>query len=118
MDAAAHRPLFRGRPLWAKALIVLLAIHKELAAPVVYGGVADAIKGEVPVGLVVLKSGVAREQNDISEELIRLVRERIGPVASFKQCVVVKRLPKTRSGKIVRGTIKRIADGRPGISGP
>ena len=76
-------------------------------------GVADALKGEVPLGLVVLKSGVARDPDAIAGELISLVRERIGPVASFKQALVVKRLPKTRSGKIVRGTIKKIADGQP-----
>jgi propionyl-CoA synthetase len=74
-------------------------------------GVADALKGEVPLGLVVLKLGVARSAEEIIAELIRLVRERIGPVASFKVATVVNRLPKTRSGKIVRGTIKKIADG-------
>ena len=69
------------------------------------------MKGEVPLGLVVLKAGVARSQPEIVTELIRLVRENIGPVASFKIATVVNRLPKTRSGKIVRGTIKKIADG-------
>jgi propionyl-CoA synthetase len=74
-------------------------------------GVADELKGEVPLGLVVLKLGVGRAQEDIIAELIRLVREKVGPVASFKVATVVNRLPKTRSGKIVRGTIKKMADG-------
>ena len=67
----------------------------------------------VPVGLVVLKSGVKTEPRVVVDELVRLIRDKIGPVASFKSGVVVKRLPKTRSGKIVRGTIKRIAEGTP-----
>jgi propionyl-CoA synthetase len=74
-------------------------------------GVADDLKGEVPLGLVVLKLGVQRPPEEIVAELIHLVREKIGPVASFKLATVVNRLPKTRSGKIVRGTIKKIADG-------
>jgi propionyl-CoA synthetase len=74
-------------------------------------GVADAIKGEVPLGLVVLKAGERRAAGAIAEELVGMVRERIGPVAAFRLAVVVQRLPKTRSGKILRGTIKKIADG-------
>jgi propionyl-CoA synthetase len=74
-------------------------------------GVADELKGEVPLGLVVLKLGAGRSPEDIIAELIHLVRQKIGPVASFKVATVVNRLPKTRSGKIVRGTIKKIADG-------
>jgi propionyl-CoA synthetase len=74
-------------------------------------GVADELKGEVPLGLVVLKLGVGRSQDEIIAELVQLVREKIGPVASFKVATVVNRLPKTRSGKIVRGTIKKMADG-------
>jgi len=69
------------------------------------------LKGEIPLGLVVLKLGVDRTEQDIIAELIQMVREKIGPVASFKVATVVKRLPKTRSGKIVRGTIKKLADG-------
>ena len=72
---------------------------------------ADALKGEVPLGLVVLKAGATRDREELVAELVELVRQRIGPVASFKTATVVKRLPKTRSGKIVRGTIKKIADG-------
>ena len=65
----------------------------------------------MPVGFVVLKAGVAREAADIEREIVALVRERIGPVAAFKTVRIVGRLPKTRSGKILRGTMKRIADG-------
>jgi propionyl-CoA synthetase len=74
-------------------------------------GVNDALKGEVPLGLVVLKSGTTRDRGELVAELVELVRLRIGPVASFKTATAVRRLPKTRSGKIVRGTIKKIADG-------
>ena len=74
-------------------------------------GVADEIKGEIPLGLIVLKAGVQRSYGEIVTELVQMVRERIGPVASFRVATVVKRLPKTRSGKILRGTIKKIADG-------
>jgi propionyl-CoA synthetase len=69
------------------------------------------VKGEIPIGFVVLKTGVIRDPSGIEQELIRLVRERIGPIASFKIAIVVRRLPKTRSGKILRGTMKKIADG-------
>jgi propionyl-CoA synthetase len=74
-------------------------------------GAADQLKGEIPIGFVVLKAGVDRPHEEIVRELIAAVREKIGPVAAFKNCVVVNRLPKTRSGKILRGTIKKIADG-------
>jgi len=101
-----------GHRLSTGAMEEVLASHPDVAECAVVG-VADEIKGEVPVGLIVLKSGVARAQSSIVNELIGLVRERIGPVAAFKQAVIVKRLPKTRSGKIVRGTIKKIAEGTP-----
>jgi propionyl-CoA synthetase len=74
-------------------------------------GIADTIKGEIPLGLIVLKAGVRRPHGEIVTEVVEMVRERIGPVASFKVAMIVKRLPKTRSGKILRGTIKNIADG-------
>ena len=74
-------------------------------------GVADTLKGQLPLGFVVLKAGVNRPPDEIVVELVRMVRESIGPVAAFKQAVVVDRLPKTRSGKILRGTIAKIADG-------
>ena len=70
-----------------------------------------ALKGEIPLGLVVLKANVMRPHREIAAELVRMVREKIGPVAAFKVVAVVRRLPKTRSGKIVRGVIKKIADG-------
>lgn len=73
-------------------------------------GIADPIKGEVPCGFLVLKAGVTRGAAEIEGDAIGLVRERIGPVAAFKSAVVVDRLPKTRSGKILRGTMKRIAE--------
>jgi propionyl-CoA synthetase len=74
-------------------------------------GVKDSLKGQMPLGLVVLKAGVDRDEADIARELVALVRERIGPVAAFKEARVVARLPKTRSGKILRATIRKIADG-------
>ena len=69
------------------------------------------MKGQTPIGLVVLKAGVNRPDAEIVAELVALVRERIGPVAAFKDARVVQRLPKTRSGKILRASIRRIADG-------
>ncbi len=74
-------------------------------------GAKDDIKGEVPCGFVVLKTGVDRPSVEIERELVALVREKIGPVAAFKLALTVARLPKTRSGKILRGTMKKIADG-------
>ena len=68
------------------------------------------MKGQVPIGLMVLNAGVTRDEDEIAREVIQMVRERIGPVAAFKQAMVVKRLPKTRSGKILRGTMRKIAD--------
>jgi len=88
----------------------VLSAHPDVAECAVMG-VADEIKGEVPVGLVVTKAGVSRADVDLCRELVELVREKIGPVAAFKTVAVVKRLPKTRSGKILRGTMKKIADG-------
>jgi propionyl-CoA synthetase len=73
-------------------------------------GIADKLKGQLPIGLVVLKSGVDKDNETISKECIQMVRAKIGPVAAFKVAIVIKRLPKTRSGKILRGTIRKIAD--------
>jgi propionyl-CoA synthetase len=73
-------------------------------------GIADNLKGQIPLGLIVLKSGVTKNPEDISKECIQMIRDKIGPVAAFKNIVVVKRLPKTRSGKILRGTVGKIAD--------
>ena len=99
-----------GHRLSTGALEEVLSSHADVAECAVIG-VADELKGEVPLGLVVLKLGVARTQEEVVAELIQLVRAKIGPVASFKVATVVNRLPKTRSGKIVRGTIKKMADG-------
>jgi propionyl-CoA synthetase len=87
----------------------VLASHPDVAECAVLG-IKDDIKGEQPCGFVVLKAHVTREAATIEKEIIALVRERIGPVASFKIAIAVNRLPKTRSGKILRGTIKKIAD--------
>jgi len=99
-----------GHRLSTGAMEEVLAAHPDIAECAVVG-VADDIKGEVPVGFVVTKAGVARSDADIVRELVDKVRDTIGPVAAFKTAAVVKRLPKTRSGKILRGTIKKIADG-------
>jgi propionyl-CoA synthetase len=99
-----------GHRLSTGALEEVLAAHADVAECAVVGA-ADELKGEVPVGLVVLKAGASRSGDQLVAELVDLVRQRVGPVACFKQAAVVKRLPKTRSGKIVRGTIKKIADG-------
>jgi propionyl-CoA synthetase len=87
-----------------------LAAHRDVAECAVIG-VKDEIKGEAPLGFVVLKSGVKRDLLELEREIVALVRERIGPVAAFKRAIAVNRLPKTRSGKILRGTMKKIADG-------
>ncbi|MBF0250676.1 MAG: propionyl-CoA synthetase [Alphaproteobacteria bacterium] len=87
----------------------VLAGHPDVAECAVIG-VADELKGQMPLGFLVLKAGVAREHADIVAEVVKRVRDQIGPVAAFKKATVVKRLPKTRSGKILRGTMQKIAD--------
>jgi propionyl-CoA synthetase len=99
-----------GHRLSTGGMEEVLAAHPDVAECAVMG-VADALKGQVPLGLLVLKAGVKRPAEDIAEEAVGLVRQRIGPVASFRTALVVERLPKTRSGKILRGTMRRIADG-------
>jgi propionyl-CoA synthetase len=99
-----------GHRLSTGAIEEVLAAHPDVAEAAVIGA-ADELKGQLPVGFLVLKAGVHRPEAEIVAEAVRLVRERIGPVAAFKQAVVVERLPKTRSGKILRGTMRRIADG-------
>ena len=76
-------------------------------------GINDELKGEVPCGFIVLKAGVNRPQADIEKEIVQLVRKQIGPVAAFRLAITVARLPKTRSGEMLRGTMKKIADGEP-----
>ncbi len=88
----------------------IVARHKDVAECAVVG-VADALKGQVPAGFVVLNAGVTKTAAEIAPEIVKLVRDEIGPVAAFKDVHVVTRLPKTRSGKILRGTIRQIADG-------
>ena len=99
-----------GHRLSTGAMEEVLSGHPDIAECAVVG-VADDIKGEVPVGFVVTKAGVSRADGDIVRELIDRIRQQIGPVAGFKTAMVVKRLPKTRSGKILRGTMRSIADG-------
>ena len=98
-----------GHRLSTGAIEEVLAAHPAVAECAVLG-VADELKGQLPLGLLVLKAGVERPHEEIASEAVQLVRKRIGPVASFKTAVVVYRLPKTRSGKILRGTMRRIAD--------
>ncbi len=74
-------------------------------------GVADPMKGQVPLGLLVLNAGCTAAAGEVESRAVARVRDRIGPVAAFKRCAVVSRLPKTRSGKILRGTMRAIADG-------
>jgi propionyl-CoA synthetase len=99
-----------GHRLSTGGMEEVLAQHPDVAECAVVGA-ADDLKGQVPVGMIVLKNGVTRPQEDIIAEIIQMVRKEVGAVASFKKAVVVKRLPKTRSGKILRGTMRKIADG-------
>jgi propionyl-CoA synthetase len=103
INVAAHR-------LSTGEIEEVLAGHPDVAECAVIG-VADPLKGQVPLGFLVLKAGVTRPPGEIERDAIELIRERIGPVASFKAALVVAGLPKTRSGKILRGTMRRIADG-------
>ena len=98
-----------GHRLSTGAMEEVLASHPDVAECAVVG-VKDELKGELPCGFIVLKSGVTRPHAAIEQEIVGLVRERIGPVAAFKLAITVQRLPKTRSGKILRGTMKKIAD--------
>ncbi|WP_407115321.1 propionyl-CoA synthetase [Bradyrhizobium sp. LMG 9283] len=99
-----------GHRLSTGGMEEILASHPDVAECAVLG-VKDAIKGEVPCGFLVLKAGVKRPPAEIEKEIVALVRDKLGPVAAFKLAITVGRLPKTRSGKILRGTIKKIADG-------
>jgi propionyl-CoA synthetase len=99
-----------GHRLSTGAMEEVLAAHPDIAECAVYG-VHDDLKGEIPIGLVVLNAGCKRPAADIVTEAVASIRDRIGPVAAFKSAAVVKRLPKTRSGKILRGVMRRIANG-------
>jgi propionyl-CoA synthetase len=103
INVAGHR-LSTGR------MEEVLAAHPDVAECAVVGA-ADDLKGQVPLGLVVLKQGAARDPEEVAAELVRMVREQVGPVAAFKRALVVERLPKTRSGKILRSAIRKLADG-------
>ncbi len=99
-----------GHRLSTGGMEEVVSDHQDVAECAVFGA-GDQLKGQVPVGLVVLKAGVETGHDDIKKALVKMVREKIGPIACFKEVAVVKRLPKTRSGKILRGTISKIADG-------
>jgi propionyl-CoA synthetase len=101
-----------GHRLSTGGIEEVLASHPAVAECAVLG-IKDELKGEVPCGFIVLKAGVDRPPTEIEKEIVALVRQKIGPVAAFKIAITVARLPKTRSGKILRGTIKKIADGYP-----
>ena len=98
-----------GHRLSTGAMEEVLASHRDVAECAVIG-VADSLKGQSPLGLLCLNKGVDRDPAEVVRECVALVRDRIGPVADFKRAVVVDRLPKTRSGKILRGTMVKIAD--------
>jgi propionyl-CoA synthetase len=100
-----------GHRLSTGAMEEVLSDHPDVAECAVLG-VEDKLKGQVPVGFLVLKAGVTKGNEEIVKEVVQMVRDRIGPVAAFKTATVVKRLPKTRSGKILRGTIQKIADNK------
>ncbi|MDQ7782272.1 MAG: propionyl-CoA synthetase [Desulfomonilaceae bacterium] len=99
-----------GHRLSTGGMEEVLARHPDVAECAVVGA-HDNLKGQVPVGFVVLKAGVTKPQEEVISEVVRMVRSEIGPIASFKQAVVVAGLPKTRSGKVLRGTMRKIADG-------
>jgi propionyl-CoA synthetase len=99
-----------GHRLSTGAMEEAISMHPDVAECAVIG-VADDFKGQLPLGFVVLKAGAERSPGEIVKDLVQMVRDRIGAVASFKQALIVKRLPKTRSGKILRGVMRKIADG-------
>lgn len=100
-----------GHRLSTGGIEEVLADHPDVAECAVVG-VEDQLKGQIPIGFLVLNAGVDRDPDEIIREEVQAVRDRIGPVASFKKATVIKRLPKTRSGKILRGTIQKIADSK------
>ncbi len=110
INVAAHR-------LSTGAMEEVVAAHPDVAECAVIG-VQDDVKGQVPVGFVVLKAGVTRPNPEIEREVNTLIRERIGPIAGFKRTLVVDRLPKTRSGKILRQAMRGLADGKPVTTPP
>jgi propionyl-CoA synthetase len=99
-----------GHRLSTGAMEEVIASHKDVAECAVIG-IADKLKGQMPVGFMIINKGVSRSEEEIEKEVVKLIREKIGPVAAFKTALVVPRLPKTRSGKILRATMQKIADG-------
>ena len=99
-----------GHRLSTGGMEEVLASHPDVAECAVVG-VHDELKGQIPVGFLVLKKGVDRNGQEIVTEVVQMVRQKIGPVAAFRTAVVVPALPKTRSGKVLRGTMQKIADG-------
>ena len=101
-----------GHRISTSTIEEVVASHDAVAECAVIG-VADELKGQVPVGFVVIKAGITISEEELEQALIRMVRKKVGPVVSFKRCVIVNRLPKTRSGKILRATMRAIADAKP-----
>ena len=100
-----------GHRLSTGAMEEVMADHPDVAECAVIG-VADSLKGQLPLGFLVLNAGVNRDPGAITGEVVKMMRDRIGAVAAFRIAVIVERLPKTRSGKILRGTMASIADGK------
>jgi propionyl-CoA synthetase len=100
-----------GHRLSTGTMEEIISTHPDVAECAVIGA-ADELKGQLPLGFIVLKEGTQKDDKAIVDDLVRMIREQIGAVAAFKQAMVVKRLPKTRSGKILRGTMRKIADGK------
>ena len=100
-----------GHRLSTGAMEEIIATHPSVAECAVFGS-NDALKGQLPIGLVVLKAGVNQDTEELKTELVKMVRKKIGPIACYKETAVVQRLPKTRSGKILRGIMRSIANGK------
>jgi len=101
-----------GHRLSTGAIEEVLAEHNDVAECAVLG-IADKLKGQIPIGLLALKTGVTKANKEITDECVKMVRDKVGPVAAFKIAIIVKRLPKTRSGKVLRGIVRKIADNEP-----
>ena len=100
-----------GHRLSTGAMEEVIAGHPDVAECAVIG-IADALKGQLPLGFIVVKANVTKSDTEIEKECVKRVRDHIGPVAALKNVIMVRRLPKTRSGKILRGTMQKIADGQ------
>jgi propionyl-CoA synthetase len=99
-----------GHRLSTGAMEEVLSSHPDVAECAVLG-ISDSVKGQVPCGFLVLKSNIDRDEHEVEKECVSMIRDAIGPIAAFRLALTVKRLPKTRSGKILRSTIQKIADG-------